>query len=185
MFEVVMKIFNALFLCAWLLSTTRLSPAAGATSPLRAVDCVDLRRYAGKWYEIARYPNRFQRDCESDTTATYVLRDDGKVQVVNACRDKTGTMKTARGTAKVSDRNTNTKLKVTFFWPFYGDYWIIGLSADYQYAIVGEPKRKYLWILSRSPQMHEETYVKVLEQVRSLGYDPVRLQKTPQSAQAT
>ena len=131
----------------------RLPPATAA--PLTTVDHVDLQRYVGKWYEIARYPNRFQRKCQSDTTATYTLREDGKVQVANACREKDGTMTTANGTAKVVDPKTNAKLKVTFFWPFYGDYWILGLGPDYQYAIVGEPDRKYLWILSRTPAMDE------------------------------
>src|SRR5512141_760731 len=158
---------------------------AGAESttrpPLRTVDSVDLSRYSGTWHEIARYPNRFQRDCQSDTTAEYTLRKDGKVQIVNSCRQKDGKTKTARGTAKVADKTTNAKLRVTFFWPFYGDYWVIGLSADYHYAIVGEPKRKYLWVLSRTPEMDEATYKEVLEQIREAGYDPGKLIKTPQS----
>lgn len=161
------------------LMTMHVTTATAA--PLTTVDHVDLQRYLGKWYEIARYPNRFQRKCESDTTATYTLREDGKVQVVNACREKDGTMTTAKGTAKVVDPKTNAKLKVTFFWPFYGDYWILGLGPDYQYAIVGEPDRKYLWILSRTPAMDETTYQEVLRRVESLGYQPGNLMKTPQS----
>lgn len=152
--------------------------------PLRTVESVDLSRYIGTWYEIARYPNRFQRDCQSDTTAEYTLRKDGKVQVVNSCRQKNGKTKTARGTAKVADKTTNAKLRVTFFWPFYGDYWVIGLSPDYRYAIVGEPNRKYLWILSRTPGMDERTFAEVLEQIRKAGYDPDKLIKTPQSPSA-
>ena len=149
--------------------------------PLRTVESVDLSRYIGTWYEIARYPNRFQRDCQSDTTAEYTLRKDGKVQVVNSCRQKDGKTKTARGTAKVADKTTNAKLRVTFFWPFYGDYWVIGLSPDYRYAIVGDPNRKYLWVLSRAPEMDGSTYGEVLDQIRAAGYDPDRLIKTPQS----
>jgi apolipoprotein D and lipocalin family protein len=148
---------------------------------LRAVDGVDLKRYSGTWYEIARYPNRFQRDCHADTKAEYTLRKDGKVQVVNSCRQKDGKTKTARGTAKVADTRTNAKLRVTFFWPFYGDYWVIGLSPDYRYAIVGEPKRKYLWILSRTPEIDETTYQEIVKQIRAAGYDPERLIKTHQS----
>jgi apolipoprotein D and lipocalin family protein len=148
---------------------------------LTAVDRVDLRRYSGTWYEIARYANRFQRDCQSDTTAEYTVRTDGKVQVVNSCRQKDGKTKAARGTAKVADKTSNAKLKVTFFWPFYGDYWIIGLSPDYRYAIVGEPKRKYLWILSRTHEMDEGTYKEALAQIRTAGYDPDKLLKTRQS----
>jgi apolipoprotein D and lipocalin family protein len=164
-----------------MVSARRAAADSGTRSPLRTVDAVDLNRYSGTWYEIARYPNRFQRDCQSDTTAEYTLRKDGKVQVVNSCRQKDGKTKTARGTAKVADKTTNAKLRVTFFWPFYGDYWVIGLSPDYGYAIVGEPKRKYLRILSRTPEMDEATYKGVLEQMRSAGYDPDKLIKTPQS----
>lgn len=153
----------------------------GVKHELRTVASVDLQRYSGTWYEIARYPNRFQRDCSSDTTAVYTLRR-GKIQVVNFCRRADGKIKTARGTAKVADKNTNAKLNVTFFWPFYGDYWIIGLSSDYRYAIVGEPKRKYLWILSRTREMAAEDYAEALEQVRTAGYDPRKLIATPHSA---
>jgi len=168
-----------------MLGARQSSAQATSTSPLTTVDNVDLRRYAGKWYEIARYPNRFQRNCQSDTTAVYTLRDDGKVQVVNACREKNGKVRIARGTAKVIDKKNNAKLKVTFFWPFYGDYWVIGLSPDYQYAIVGEPSRKYLWILSRTPGMEETTYQGVLGLVEGLGYQPAKLQKTIQSGQGS
>jgi apolipoprotein D and lipocalin family protein len=159
------------------------SASAGSTAhpPLRTVESVDLGRYIGTWYEIARYPNRFQRACQSDTTAVYTLRKDGKVQVVNSCRQTDGSIKKARGTAKVADKRTNAKLTVTFFWPFYGDYWIVGLDPDYRYAIVGEPKRRYLWILSRTPEMNESTYEETLKQVRAAGYDPGQLIKTPQS----
>lgn len=153
-------------------STTRL--------PLRTVDSVDLSRYGGTWYEIARYPNRFQRACQSDTKAEYTLRKEGKVQVVNSCRQKDGKIKTARGTAKVPDKTTNAKLRVTFFWPFYGDYWVIGLDPNYRYAIVGEPNRKYLWILSRTPEMDASIYEEILGQVRAAGYDPEKLIKTRQ-----
>jgi apolipoprotein D and lipocalin family protein len=174
------KIATAVLL-ALLLSSGIARAESSASSPLRTVASVDLNRYSGKWYEIARYANRFQRDCESDTTAEYTIRKDGKVQVVNSCRKADGKIKTAQGTAKVADKKTNAKLRVTFFWPFYGDYWVIGLSPDYRHAIVGEPGRKYLWILSRSPQMGETTYQELLEQVRAAGYDPDKLIKTPQS----
>lgn len=165
-----------------LMTPGELASPESNSKPLRTVGNVDLNRYRGTWYEIARYPNRFQRDCASDTTAEYTLRKDGKVQVVNSCRQKDGKTKTARGTAKVADKKSNAKLRVTFFWPFYGDYWVIGLSPDYRYAIVGEPKRKYLWILSRTPELDEATYRAIVEQIREAGYDPDRLIKTPQSA---
>src|SRR5512142_3401366 len=97
-------------------------------TPLRSVQSVDLGRYVGTWYEIARYPNRFQRKCDGDTTAKYSLRQDDKVEVVNSCRKADGSFTTTKGSAKVVDKKTNAKLKVTFFWPFAGDYWIIGLD---------------------------------------------------------
>jgi apolipoprotein D and lipocalin family protein len=149
--------------------------------PLATVRQVDLTRYAGTWYEIARYPNRFQKKCDSDTKAMYMLRDDGTVGVLNSCRKSNGTITSNRGTAKVVDSATNAKLKVTFFWPFSGDYWILDLTPDYSYAVVGEPRRKYLWILSRTPQMDEATYREITERIRFLGYDPARLMKTKQS----
>ncbi|MFB3777545.1 MAG: lipocalin family protein [Bryobacteraceae bacterium] len=151
-------------------------------APMQVVPSVDLSRYAGKWYEIARYPNRFQRSCAGETTATYTLRPDGKITVLNECRTAEGKMKSAKGTARVaSAKGPNTKLKVTFFWPFSGNYWIIGLDPDYRWALVGEPGRDYLWILSREPQMTEAAYAQVLEQARQQGYDTERLIKTPQT----
>ena len=182
--KLTVNVFGAFVFLTSLLGPEHSPAQASPTSPLTTVDNVDLRRYAGKWYEIARYPNRFQRNCQSDTTAIYTLRDDGKVQVVNACRERNGKVTTARGTAKVVEKKTNAKLKVTFFWPFYGDYWVIGLSPDYQYAIVGEPSRKYLWILSRTPSMEETTYQEVLRLVETLGYKSGKLQKTNQSVQS-
>jgi apolipoprotein D and lipocalin family protein len=116
-----------------------------ATAP-EVVPAVDLKRYAGRWHEIARLPNRFQRDCAGDVTATYTLRPDGKIAVLNECRAADGRTKSARGTARVaSKQGPNTKLKVSFFWPFSGDYWIIGLDPDYRWALVGGSGRDYLW----------------------------------------
>jgi len=143
---------------------------------LPVVARVDLQRYMGKWYEIARYPHRFQEGCFA-STATYALRQDGTVDVLNECRQGSpdGPPKSARGTAKVVDATTNAKLKVTFFWPFYGDYWVIDLGPEYEYAVVGHPSREYLWILSRTPEMDEATYRGIIERVRRLGYDTGRL----------
>jgi apolipoprotein D and lipocalin family protein len=141
---------------------------------------VDLNRYTGKWYEIARYPNRFQRDCDGNVTASYTLRSDGKIRVVNECRKQDGRRKSAVGTARVVDRATNSRLKVTFFWPFSGDYWILALGLEYEYAVVGEPSRKYLWILSRSPQMEERLYQDLQKKIAAQGYDITRLVRTKQ-----
>jgi apolipoprotein D and lipocalin family protein len=151
-----------------------------AAMRLEPVAFVDLNRYTGKWYEIARYPNRFQRDCEGNVTASYTLRSDGKIRIVNECRKQDGRGKSAVGTARVVDRKTNSRLKVTFFWPFSGDYWILALGPEYEYAVVGEPSRKYLWILSRSPQMEERLYQDLQKKITAQGYDITRLVRTKQ-----
>ena len=123
---------------------------------LEVVPHVELNKYLGKWYEIAHLPARFQEGC-TDTTATYTLSEDGSISVLNECK-RSGKVKQAKGKAKVVDKNSGAKLKVTFVWPFYGDYWIINLGKDYDYAVVGTPNRKYLWILSRTPQMDDKLF---------------------------
>jgi apolipoprotein D and lipocalin family protein len=154
--------------------------AAGKQAPMQVVPSVDLTRYAGKWYEIARLPNRFQRDCASDTSATYTLRPDGKITVLNQCRQSDGRVKSATGTGRLAGgKEPNSKLRVTFFWPFYGNYWIIDLEPDYRWAVVGEPDRKYFWILSREPQLDEALYSQIVERARNQGYDLGPLLRTP------
>ena len=165
------------------------TPTANAQSDKpQTVDSVDLKRYTGKWYEIAHYPNKFQKDCVSNTTATYSLQKDGDITVLNTCKEKNGEIKTAEGEAKVKDEATNAKLKVRFapkflsFLPFvWGDYWIIDLDEDYQYSVVGDSKREYLWILSREPQLSDETYQTILKTVESKGFDKSKLVKTVQN----
>lgn len=149
--------------------------------PLDVVSFVDLERYMGTWYEIARYPHRFQEGCVG-TTATYSLRDDGKVDVLNQCyKGKVdGELKEAHGKAWVVDSGTNAKLKVSFFWPFTGDYWIIDLGARYEYAVVGHPDRRYLWILSRSPEMDDQLYNNIIEKLKTQSYDTGKLIRTIQ-----
>lgn len=155
--------------------------AAKGGVPLEVAPAVDLNRYAGKWYEIARLPNRFQRDCDANSTATYTLRPDGRITVVNECRKADGRSKSAKGTAQVADvKGPNTKLKVTFFWPFRGDYWILDLDPEYRWAVVGEPGRNYLWILSRGPQLDPVRYRQIVERAQRQGFDTARLLKTPQ-----
>jgi apolipoprotein D and lipocalin family protein len=152
--------------------------------PLEVVPFVDLNRYTGVWYEIARYPNNFQEGCMG-SKATYALGKDGKISVLNECYDKSlnGKVKSAKGKAWVVDKDTNAKLKVSFFWFFAGDYWIIELGENYEYAVVGHPKRKYLWILSRTTQIDEEVYARILARLRDKQYDTSRLIKTPQIQQ--
>jgi apolipoprotein D and lipocalin family protein len=153
---------------------------AESKASLQPVPYVDLARYVGRWYEIARYPNRFEKDCASDVTATYTQLSGGKIEVLNECRKADGQRKRSKGTARVVDKGTNAKLKVTFFWPFSGNYWIIDLAPYYSYAVIGEPGRKYLWILSRTSLLTESTYGEIVTRVRELGYDPSKLTKTKQ-----
>ena len=150
-------------------------------SPLNVFDSVDLERYLGKWYEIASYPAWFQKGC-TGSTAEYSLLPDGKIQVINRCHKDSldGPLKESKGKAEVVDTATNAKLKVWFFWPFKGNYWIIDLDPDYQWAVVGEPSRKYLWILSRNPSLDEATYQEIIERLPQKGYDPAGLRRTAQ-----
>ena len=149
------------------------------TKPLKTVFHVDLERYAGTWYEISRYSHRFQEGCVG-SKATYSLRDDGKIKVLNECYDGSfsGKLRSANGKAWVVDKQSNAKLKVSFFWPFAGDYWIIDLGKDYEYAVIGHPERKYLWILSRTPTLDGAVYDGILRRVIEKGYDPTRLNLT-------
>lgn len=142
------------------------------------VGSVDLSRYAGRWYEIARLPNRFQKKCADSVTADYALLPNGKIEVINSCRKSTGEYTTAKGKAKIVDKRTNAKLKVTFFWPFYGDYWILDLGPNYEYAVVGNPSREYLWILSRTPQIDEALYQQLLAKMGTQGFNTGRIVRT-------
>jgi len=152
-----------------------------AAPPLAVVPGVDLTRYAGKWYEIAKYPNRFQRGCVG-ATAEYTLSDDGtRVDVVNRCRDTdSGKERSVRGKARVVDPATNAKLSVTFFWPFSGDYWILALGAEYEYAVVGTPDRNYLWFLARTPSIGDDLYGRLVDLARERGFDPARIERSAQ-----
>jgi apolipoprotein D and lipocalin family protein len=157
--------------------------SATAFRPMTVAPSIDLTRYAGKWYEIARLPNRFQRNCAGDTTATYTLRRDGKIDVLNRCREADGHVESASGTARRADAaGPNTKLKVSFFWPFSGDYWILDVDPDYRWAMVGEPGRKYLWILGREPRLDEHVVGRLLDRAKKEGYDLGGLIRTPQTA---
>ena len=147
---------------------------------LEVVPTVDLTRYVGRWYEISRLPNSFQKKCADTVTANYTMRGDGKIEVINRCRKASGEFTTAKGKAKIVDKETNAKLKVTFFWPFYGDYWILDLGPNYEYAVVGEPGRKYLWILSRSPQMDDALYQQLLQKMSAKGFNTEKMIRTSQ-----
>ena len=154
----------------------------GRKDELEVVQSVDLSRYLGRWYEISRLPNGFQKKCADMVTANYTMSGEGKIEVINRCRKASGEYVTARGRAKIVDKKTNAKLKVTFFWPFYGDYWILDLGPNYDYAVVGEPRRKYLWILSRSPRMDETLYQQLLQKMASQGFNTEMMIRTSQPA---
>jgi apolipoprotein D and lipocalin family protein len=147
---------------------------------LRTVAKVDLERYLGLWYEIARYPHRFQEGC-TGSRATYTRLPDGRIRVENACRDARdgGAERRATGVAWVAPGDpSNAKLLVQFFWPFRGEYWIIELDPDYRFAVVGHPSRDYLWILSRTPRMDEGVYRELLRRIATHGYDLTRIRLT-------
>jgi len=172
-------------LCALALIPFMLLACASLKEPseplLEVVSYVDLNRYTGTWFEIARFPHRFQEGCVG-SRATYTLLEDGKIGVLNQCYKGSlnGEISSARGKAWVTETKTNAKLKVRFFWPFTGDYWIIDLGENYEYAVVGHPNRQYLWILSRTPEMDETLYDRILKKLRDQFYDVSKLSKTPQ-----
>lgn len=153
-------------------------PVGNAAVPQPAKS-VELQRYLGKWYELARYEQGFQKDCDG-VTAEYALRDDGKISVLNKCRKPDGKLDDANGTAKIVDPATNAKLKVSFFGPFYGDYWVLDHADDYSWSIVGEPSGRYLWILSRNPTPGQAQLDALIARARALGYDTSMLRITKQ-----
>lgn len=157
-------------------------------SSLQTVPSVDLKQYTGKWYEIARYPNKFQDKCVGNTTATYTIKNNNKIEVLNQCVKKDGTTDEAKGEARIVDKNTNAKLEVrfapkilSFISAVWGDYWIIDLDANYKYAAIGDPKREYFWILAREPQMDDATYQNILRRAEEKGFNPAKVIKTPQN----
>ena len=153
-----------------------------APAALTVVERVDLDRYLGRWYEIASIPQYFQRGCVA-TQALYSLREDGRIRVENECRVDSldGEVRRAEGVAWVEPGDaSNAKLRVRFFWPFSGAYWVIDLDPGYRWAVVGHPSRDYLWILSRRPVLDESVYDAILGRLEAQGYDPALLVRTLQ-----
>lgn len=150
--------------------------------PLKTVAHVDIDRYLGKWFEIARLPNSFEKGLIC-CTAEYTMRDDGKLNVINSGHPEKNPekIKTATGKAWLPDENITSKLKVQFFWPFRGDYYIFHLDEDYQYVLVGAPSRKYLWLLSRKPVIDDILYDKLMDVAKSNDFDVSTIYKTPQN----
>jgi apolipoprotein D and lipocalin family protein len=155
-------------MCA-LQAAVPVAAAEPATAQVRSVAAVDLGRYTGTWFEIASYPMFFQRKCVGDTTAEYSALPDGGIRVHNRCRSDAGFI-SATGKATVVEGSGNARLKVSFFWPFRADYWVIGLDPDYRWAVVGNPGRDYLWVLSRTPQLPPELLDAALTSARAQGF---------------
>ncbi len=144
-------------------------PVGNASVPQPRVS-VDLDRYVGTWFELARYENSFERGCEN-TTATYTRRPDGLIGVTNRCMVD-GRERIAEGRARVIEGSGNARLKVSFFGPFFfGDYWVLDRADDYSWAIVGEPSGRFLWLLSRTPEPTPATRQTIESRARALGYD--------------
>lgn len=170
--------------------TTGPTSAAQAPGPLVTIPSLDVPRYMGTWFEIAKYPNRFQKMCVADTRAEYQLQPAGTVQVTNRCRMANGEMNAAVGEARQIGPATSPKLEVRFApaWlsllPFvWGNYWVIDLDEAYQLVAVGEPKREFLWILSRTPTVNAAAYDALVTRLQRQGFEPSRLESTPQTPQ--
>lgn len=148
---------------------------------MKTVESVDLKRYMGTWYEIARFPHSFEKGLVG-VTATYRLKKNGKIEVINqGFKDSlSGPLKSAKGFAKIPDPGEPGRLKVYFFWPFGGDYLILDLDENYQYALIGSNTRNYLWILCRNKKMDEYIYNNLVEKAKGMGYDVDKVYKVPQ-----
>lgn len=162
---------------------------AAERAPLSVVPAIDYRRYEGTWYEIARFPNRFQKKCASDVVATYTLRDDGRLTVQNRCRLADGRTEEATGVARPVTGRPPSVLEVRFAPAFlsflpavWGDYQILALGADYEYALIGEPAREYLWVLSRSATLDASRYEALVAEAKAQGFDVSRLVRTRHTA---
>lgn len=155
--------------------------------PVQTIATLDVPRYMGTWYEIAKFPNRFQAKCASNTRARYLAQTDGTVQVLNSCVTVDNQTIDALGLAKQIGNTTSPKLQVRFapawlgWLPMvWGDYWVIDLDADYQLAAVSDAKREYLWVLSRSPQVNAKAYDALLDRLKAQHFEVQKLESTPQ-----
>ena len=174
-----------------LLLLSALAPLAPAEEArMMPVPTLDLQRYSGAWYEIARLPNPFQKKCAHSVVVHYSVRDDGRLDVVNECVEADGQTSRAAGVARLADpKGPPSQLKVRFAPAFlsflsavWGDYWVIDLAPDYSYAVVGEPSREYLWILARDPRMDDATYARIAAGLAAQGYDAGKLLRNPAPA---
>jgi len=186
-----MKIPPSKLVTLWLVTSALLlqsnAYSQSATTPVQTIASLDVPRYLGAWYEIAKFPNWFQKKCVSDTKAVYSLKADGNLQVLNSCKTGSGENSLAQGTAKQVGAKDSSKLEVRFapdwlsFLPMvWGDYWVIDLDSQYQVAAVSDPKREYLWVLSRTPQMDPKVYDDLLLRLQHQQFDVQKLDKTTQ-----
>ena len=181
------KIYLALFsACVFIFSFS--AHAQGSDVPVKTISTLDVQRYLGTWYEIAKYPNWFQKKCASNTKAVYTVRPDGHLKVLNSCKTADGTVSEAEGVARQVGAKDSPKLEVRFapawlsFIPMvWGDYWIIDLDSQYQLAVVSDPRREYLWILSRTPQINQRAYDDILQRLQSQQFDIRKLELTSQT----
>ena len=180
-----MKLLRFLALCA--LTSMNATASAQSAGLLQPIPRLDVQRYLGRWYEIAKFPNWFQRKCVADTVAEYSLQPEGGLRVVNQCRLESGRMDEAIGAARQIGGDSSARLEVRFapawlsFLPFvWGNYWVVDLDDAYQLAAVSEPSREYLWILSRSPVVDESRYAALLGRLTAMGLDVRKLEKTVQ-----
>ena len=167
------------------------STHADESRALQAIPSLDVPRYMGRWYEIAKFPNWFQKQCAGDTSAEYQALEGQQVRVTNRCRKADGKIEEAVGLARQIGGPTSAKLKVRFaprwlsFLPFvWGDYWVVDLDSSYQLVAVSEPKREYLWVLSRTPQVEPARYQALLERLQAMGLDTTKLEPTRQTEAA-
>jgi apolipoprotein D and lipocalin family protein len=172
--------------CAALQAQTTAAPVQPAA--LQPIAALDVPRYMGTWYEIAKYPNRFQKKCVSETRAQYSLQPGGTVQVLNRCRTESGAFDEAMGEARQLGAANSPMLQVRFapawlsWLPMvWGDYWVIDLDAQYQLVAVSEPKREYLWVLSRTPEVSAEAYNALLARLKAQGFALERLERSRQT----
>jgi apolipoprotein D and lipocalin family protein len=153
-------------------------------APMPTVANVDLSRYLGNWYQVSLIPNTFQAQCVADTQANYALQDTwtgDSIRVTNRCRTAAGAIDTAVGVAKIVPDSQNAKLKVAFFRPFYGNYWVLALGEQYDWVLVGEPKRQFGWVLSRKPMLDQATLDIALNRAQALGYSKTQFVNSPQT----
>ena len=177
----------ALALLVPLSASAQVSAAPASPEPLQPIERLDLARYLGTWHEIAKYPNRFQRQCVADTQALYRQREDGQIDVINRCRQASGETAEAVGRARQIGPADSPRLEVRFapawlsWLPMvWGDYWVIDLDPDYQLVAVSEPKREFLWILSRTPTVDAAAYAALLTRLQTKGFELSKLEKSAQ-----